>query len=193
MLVQLGTGCWNTQFRRQIYGESCCWWHRDSLSGLDSGKQQLGVFREEPWAAIKVQCCCQMAHRGRSGASIVASSPTSGFASMDSVTGSHTGRPAQPGPCPSPLPFGRALVLQPPPRWFWEQMPVVVHAQKWDWNHSWDPGAVQLRKQSWNLSLWLHKVQIYNFTASFVNSASVEHFNEQLVLPWLGCICTQQL
>ena len=129
----------------------------------------------------------------RSVASILAFSPPLAIAPMDSMTGSHTGRPAQPGPCPSPLPFGQALVLQPPPWWFWEQMPVVVHAQRWDWNHSWDPGVVQLRKQSWNLSLWLHKLQIYNSTVSFVNSASMEHFNKQLVLPWLGRICTQQL
>ena len=49
------------------------------MSGLDCGKQQLGVFREEPWAAIKVQCHCQMAHKGRSVASILASFPTSGY------------------------------------------------------------------------------------------------------------------
>ena len=79
------------------------------------------------------------------------------------------------------------------PRWFWEQMPVGVHAQRWDWNHSWDPGAVQLRKQSRDPSPWLHKLQIYKSTAGSVKSASTEHVNKQLVLPWLGHKCTWQL
>lgn len=37
----------------------------------------------------------------------------------------------------------------------------AAHSQRWGWNHSWDPGAVWLRKQGWNLSMWLREPWIY--------------------------------
>ena len=37
----------------------------------------------------------------------------------------------------------------------------ATHSQRWSWNHSWNPGAVWLRKQGWNLSTWLHEPWIY--------------------------------
>lgn len=86
-----------------------------SLSGLDCGEQRLGlgVFREESWAAIKVQCHCQTAHTGRNGASLVASFPTSGYCLHALYERFPPRQACTAWPLPRPLPFGQALVLQP--------------------------------------------------------------------------------
>ena len=39
--------------------------------------------------------------------------------------------------------------------------PLEEHVQRWGWNHSWAPGAMQLKQKSWNLSSWPQELQIH--------------------------------
>ena len=59
----------------------------------------------------------------------------------------------------------------------------VDHTQRCGLNHTWAPGAMQLRKKGWYLSSQLHKPQIDTPATGFVNSVPTEHLNRQQVLP----------
>ena len=160
----MGAGCWNMGFGEQTWEEDCCWRRGESLRGQEWGALQSGILLEESQTTIEVKCHCWVTRKGQ-GHHYSLSPHTPAPASAGTRRGSHWSMLASPRQSPPP----------PPPTWVSTYAPVttsahsclggewclrVAHMQRWGWKQSWAPGAVQLRKNSWNRSLPLHKPRI---------------------------------
>ena len=142
---------------------------------------------KETQATIGLKCHCWVTQKGRGGAALAAffstcySLPPGALEEPTPATtlvGSHNPATIPAGFCTTAATSGHPTAHSCLRR-LWDQMPVGCPQPVRAKNLSWVPGPLRPRKQGWNLSPWLNKLQIYTSTAGFVNSVPTGHLSGQ--------------